>query len=170
MEFPPSDYTVFGAEDFLTAAPRTAGGVCMELLVQMRPNGRLMDHFRVGLGGSKLLQVKIKLNSIIYDAPNTWSLNYEFWGRDVHIRRNMISSVWWDVYTLIKGNNAGVVDETGAEVPAEVVLKALDAPGSQKSAVIRACVAVAEDLRMELVMQSLPMSLGRAEGKPSYKG
>jgi hypothetical protein len=172
MEFPPEDYAIFAATDFDTAAPRSAGAVTMELLVQTRPNGRMLDHFRIGIGGNKLMEVKAPLGSIIFGAPSKWILTYQFWGRDVHIRRNMTTSIWWDVYSLIKENNAGVVDETGAEVPAEVVLKALDKlpDGRQKSAIVRVCAAVAEDLRMELVMQSLPMSQACAEGKPSYRG
>jgi hypothetical protein len=50
MEFPP-EWNVVSAEQFATAQPRAAGILGMELLVQARPNGRMLDHFRMSLGG-----------------------------------------------------------------------------------------------------------------------
>ena len=43
MEFPP-DWEVMAADDFTTARPRNAGLCSMELLAQVRPNGRILDH------------------------------------------------------------------------------------------------------------------------------
>ena len=57
MEFPPTGWEIFGAEDFETAAPRVAGDAVMELMAQIRPNGRVMDHWRVAIGGAKILEV-----------------------------------------------------------------------------------------------------------------
>jgi hypothetical protein len=56
MNFPPEE-EVFGAEQFETAAPREAGELGLELMAQVRPNGRILDHFRVTLGGSKIIDV-----------------------------------------------------------------------------------------------------------------
>jgi hypothetical protein len=50
MEFP-SDRAVFHTDMFGTAAPRSHGETIMELMMQARPNGRLLDHFRVATGG-----------------------------------------------------------------------------------------------------------------------
>jgi hypothetical protein len=51
MEFS-SDRAVFQADEFETAAPRSHGKEVMELMIQARPNSRLLDHFRVATGGS----------------------------------------------------------------------------------------------------------------------
>jgi hypothetical protein len=56
MEFPPKAWDVFPAEQFDTALPRDPGELGMELLVQMRDNGRIQDHFRIALSGTKLLK------------------------------------------------------------------------------------------------------------------
>jgi hypothetical protein len=40
MEFP-SDWAVFHADEFGTAAPRSHGKAVMELMIQARPNGKL---------------------------------------------------------------------------------------------------------------------------------
>jgi hypothetical protein len=42
-------------EEFASAAPRNPGELGVEVLAQIRPNGRILDHFRVTLGGSKFL-------------------------------------------------------------------------------------------------------------------
>jgi hypothetical protein len=61
MEFP-SDWAVFNADEFGTAAPRSHGEAVMELMIQARPNGRLPrghrrqrdPRGRVQLGGHHL--------------------------------------------------------------------------------------------------------------------
>ena len=52
MDFPP-DWLIVAEEDFETATPRDPGFLGMEVLAQIRPNGRVMDHFRIVLGGSQ---------------------------------------------------------------------------------------------------------------------
>jgi hypothetical protein len=46
MDFPPQ-WQLFEMEQFATAAPRAAGELGMELAMQVRPNGRMLDHYRV---------------------------------------------------------------------------------------------------------------------------
>ena len=64
MDFPP-DWEAMGAEDFTTAGPRNAGPCGMELLAQVRPNGRILDHYRVTLGGSRILDINCKLSELL---------------------------------------------------------------------------------------------------------
>ena len=47
MEFPLEDPTVLEMADFETAQPRDPGPLGMDLMAQMRPNGRVVDHYRV---------------------------------------------------------------------------------------------------------------------------
>ena len=172
MEFPP-DWEVFPMEEFETASPRIAGDYTVELMAQLRPNGRIQDHWRLSLGGSKSLDIDVPLASII-PSPNlnTWRLKCQFWPRDVTIRRNMVTSGWQDVYNMLAARNAGVVDEEDHEVLTEEVIGLLDAlPAStQRSASICWAVVIGEDGRMRLDLQSLPASSEFLNGKPALKG
>ncbi len=49
MEFPPESNDVFDSEQFETARARLAGDAVMEVMLQMRPNGRCLDHYRIAL-------------------------------------------------------------------------------------------------------------------------
>jgi hypothetical protein len=42
MEFPPAEYDVFNAREFENARARGAGDYVMEVMLQMRPNGRCL--------------------------------------------------------------------------------------------------------------------------------
>jgi hypothetical protein len=53
MEFP-SDWAVTQTDEFDAAAARSHGKAVM--MIQARPNGRLLDHFRVATGGSEILE------------------------------------------------------------------------------------------------------------------
>ncbi len=64
MEFP-SDRAVFHADEFGTAAPRSHGETVIELMMQARPNGRLLDHFQVATGGREILKAVFNLTDVI---------------------------------------------------------------------------------------------------------
>ena len=88
--------------DFTTASPRNAGDYGMELLAQVRPNGRILDHYRITLGGSKILDVNCQLSALLLaPATSRISLKYSVWPRDVEIRRNMTTAKWADIYELL---------------------------------------------------------------------
>ncbi len=101
MEFP-GDINVFDAINFETAVPRSTGRTTVELLVQARPTGRIADHYRLAMGGSALLEAKPVLSSIFPDPKlDGFLMVYQFWCKDVVIRRNMTTSRWMDCLTLI---------------------------------------------------------------------
>ena len=79
MEFPPDNYDVFEAEQFDTARARTAGDAVMEVMMQMRPSGRCVDHFRIGLDG-RILETKVKATNV-FRAPvlSKYVLNYQMY-------------------------------------------------------------------------------------------
>jgi hypothetical protein len=54
MEFPPETYDVFEADQFETARARLTGDAVMEAMLQMRPNGRCLDHYHIALDGTVL--------------------------------------------------------------------------------------------------------------------
>jgi hypothetical protein len=171
MEFPP-EWNVVNAEQFAKAQPRAAGNLGMELLVQARPNGRMLDHFRVSLGGSRILDVSFPVVSLV-SAPRarTWRAKFQVWPRDVEIRRNMTTSAWLDFSTLVATKECQVWSEEGEEgtlVPHDVVLTTLSEAGAAAS--IRYAVVIGGDQRMALSLQGLPASVDQLQGKPAFRG
>jgi hypothetical protein len=52
MEFPPGTYDVFEADQFKTVFARLTGDAVMVVMLQMQPNGRCLDHYRIALDGT----------------------------------------------------------------------------------------------------------------------
>ncbi len=63
MEFPPESYDVFDSDLFETARARLAGDAVMEVMLQMRPNGRCLDHYRIALDGT-VLETQVNATSV----------------------------------------------------------------------------------------------------------
>ena len=130
MEFPlkEGEWSVFDADDFELAEVRDPGNLGMELLAQVRPTGRIQDHFRIILGGRRALTTEIGLSSIIGGGEkySAYKLRFQYWPRDIAIRRNTVTSAWKGVYELLSERNAVIVDKDDAAVPTEDVLRAMD--------------------------------------------
>ena len=176
MEFPPADWPCLNIEDFELAVPRNPGVLGIEIMTQARVNGRIIDHFRVALGGSDILRVRFSTRSVflITDAPAV-QLGYEVWPRDINIRRNMSTSEWLDVSTLLASRDISVITEgpegVGEPVDNEALLAAMEGqPRAQVSASIRWAVCAGIDGRMELVLQSFPATAAILSGKPAFRG
>jgi hypothetical protein len=170
MEFPP-EWSLLAAEQFATAQPRSAGELGMELMVQARPNGRMMDHFRVSLGGSRILDVAFALSNIIASPrARTWRLKMQVWPRDVDVRRNMTSTAWMDVEVLASTKECQVVsfgsDGSESPVASEEVVACLKEAG----AAIRFAVVIGGDQKLLLMLQELPASADQLIGKPAFRG
>jgi len=91
MEFP-ADRTVIPKDNFDLAVPRIEGLLTMELLAELRPSGRVLDPFRISVGGTKLLNVETSLFDFIpLDTFKGWRFK-----ADIGIRRNLTSSAWID--------------------------------------------------------------------------
>jgi hypothetical protein len=170
MEFPP-EWNVFPLDDFEVAAARTQGAAGMELMAQMRPNGRLLDHVRVATGGNEVLEAEVLMGSLFpANGLNCWKAKFQFWARDTAIRRNMTTSAWKDVYSMLHSHEVLVEEEGGEPVDMAEVIGELDNLPAGHSAVIRHAVVIGEDQRMALELQSLPVTLATVNGKPSYRG
>ncbi len=109
MEFPPETYDVFEAEQFETARARLARDAVIEVMLQMRPNGRCLDHYRIALDGTVLEAQVVTTN--VFRAPvlAKYRLTYQAWPRDLKIRRNMTTTAWVDSYIAITANNIPVL-------------------------------------------------------------
>ena len=74
----------------------------MELRAQVRPNGQIMDHFRLAVGGTQLLENSF-ITSELYanQAIPDMTIKWDVWPRDVKIRRNLSTLEWLDLTELI---------------------------------------------------------------------
>ena len=174
MEFPPAGWEIFEDKDFNLAAPRLAGDAVFELMAQARPNGRVVDHWRVGLGGSKILQADIKLAEMCRTTSiSAYKLRFQAWPRDVMIRRNMISSAWLDGEALLKRREF-VVSKDGQDeaCPEDELLKELakEEDPTKRAFAIRFAVGVGADKSLNLQLQGLPASESTLTSKPAFIG
>jgi hypothetical protein len=101
-------------------------------------------------------------------AAATWKARHQAWLRDVEIRRNMTTSVWVDLATLVSSNNAVVTDERDEPVQPERFAEAFRVV--QAAASIRFAVVVADDNNMQLQLQGMPASPATLMSKPPYRG
>ena len=178
MEFPPEDWPIFPTADFDLAVPRDPGVLGLEVMAQARVNGRIVDHFRIAVGGSAVLRVNFTSRSIFLSEriPDT-PLQYEVWPRDVVLRRNMASSEWLDVATLLASNDVAVMtsEEAGGSnaVSTNDGLLAILSGAKDKTnytASIRWAVVVGSDGHLELALQTLPAAAAVLVGKPVLRG
>lgn len=172
MEYPP-DWEIFDGDEFTTATPRDPGELGLEVKVQVRTNGRMLDHYQLGLGGSRPLDVTVNCSRIL-PSPNLnkWKFARQYWPRDIAIRRNTTTSKWEDLAEMLARREATITDEAGNEVAEGEVLEFLAAlPADQpKSAAMRWAVVVGEDGRPRLDLQSLPAPANTLIGKPALNG
>jgi hypothetical protein len=174
MDFP-ADWDVFPSADFDLAVSRMAGLHSVELMAQIRPNGRIMDHWRLAMGGNGVLEIDVKLDHIIpvpAPFPDGWRLKRQYWPRDVEIRRNMTTGGWEDVYEALAARQAQVVSEDGTVVTNESVITLLDdlPPTAVKTASLRWAIVASEAGNLQLDLQSLPATSKALSGKPAFKG
>jgi hypothetical protein len=166
MDYPP-EWDFFPMEDFASAGPRNPGDLGVEVLAQVRPNGRILDHFRVTLGGSKILDVNVGLASVLnVPAMRSWRLKFQLWPRDLEIRRNMTSTAWLDVGELVASKDGYLETEAGEAVDPEAAAAQL----KESSLAYRFAVVVGEDERLQLQLQMMPASAATLMGKPAFRG
>ena len=175
MEFPTDVWDIFDTQEFDLAVPRESGQAVMELMVQLRPNGRAVDHFRVALGGSKLFSATIGFGSLLpIKDLDRMQIAFDFWVRDVKIRRNMATSEWIDLHEKLTEKVITIQDRVGKAVTEEhlgEILDLLERSGTYvKSTSMRYAVVVGADNRMRLELQGLPGSAKLLNSKPAFTG
>jgi hypothetical protein len=95
---------------------------------------------------------------------------YQFWCKDVQIRRNMTTSKWMDCLTLITSNTVGITDLDGKPVDEDELKRLLSKELLQHRASIRHAVVIGPDQRMALEIQSMPSSKAVLTSKPDFVG
>jgi len=171
MEFPP-EWTVLPSEDFSTAVPRDPGDLGMDLLVQVRSTGRMIDHFRVALGGAVMLKTTFQTKSIfmLRGVPEL-QLKLEVWPNDILIRRNMTTSEWTDIKSSVAANDI-IASAPGNDNENEDFLAFLNANADKANsgASIRWGIGVSADGKLELILEGFPASAVSLMGKPTFRG
>ena len=144
----------------------------MELLAQIRPNGRIQDHFNIVLGGRKALDVEASFGMLYASEKyRSYKLKMQTWPRDIVIQRNSTTSHWKNVQDLLSERNASVCDAEGNTVPTEVVIKVLndEFTPSGVAASVRWAVVRGDDKRMRLDLTALPASEAIIAARPVLK-
>lgn len=172
MEFPHT-WEVLQAELMETFTAPDSADITAQLLAQLRPTGRILDGFQLVLGGTRIQEAEVDLGALVpATAFSNYKLRFQFWPRDICIRRNMLSSSWIDAPAHICSNESAVFDETGAEVtPAEFMTR-LDegADYEPEGAAFRWAITVGEDGTLRLQLQGLPAAAVILSGRHQFKG
>jgi len=173
MEFPSEEWEYLDNDDFDTAPVDLVGEHTLSLYAQLRPTGRILDHFRAALGGASPLVTSCPLDSMI-PAPcfKGWTFKTQVFPRDINIRKNMLSTAWIDTPAQLLFNDASVYNSTGEVVANDTFMALLDdLPESGPDTVAtRYCVVIGADRRPALQHQSLPASATFLSGKTAFKG
>jgi len=172
MEFPPEEWTILEAGDFETAVPRDPGILGVELMAQVRPSGRIVDHFRLVLGGSDILEYQFSAKELyIYQETPDIQLSFAVWPADIKIRRNMMTSCWIDAGELLQANDIVGAGGTGADLTDNLKeFLAAQKDRHVSGAALRWAVGVGPDKRLELSLQALPGSAAVISSKPTLRG
>jgi hypothetical protein len=175
MDFPP-DWLVEPLDDFDVAVATLANSgdtLAIQLLAQLRPTGRILDNFRLVINSPEILEVELNLQHLLpVEALRGHKESFQYWPRDIGIRRNLTTSGWQDVPDMVASNNATVLDADGAGIPPGEFRRLLDElpDNGPETCAIRWAVAVGEDGLLKLQVQSLPADAASLNGKPLTKG
>jgi hypothetical protein len=83
----------------------------------VRDNGRIIDDTRMLLGKSEIFDAYFKLGKIFkFPGFKDWSLHVQRWGRDLDLRKGLLSGLRQDVTALIATREADVIDENGTGI------------------------------------------------------
>jgi hypothetical protein len=113
MEFP-GRWDVFSMEEYPNAIARSLRKAGIEVMAKARANGRLIDHFKVTVNGTEVLNINFPLSALfsVADLPD-WRVQWDIRPRDIPIRRTMCSSSWMDLNSGILSNKVFVFDDKG---------------------------------------------------------
>ena len=168
MSYPP-EWMVLPDEEFETALSTVTGALGVELMAQVRPSGKICDDFLLRLSGEKKVDVDFPLNILMpHDVFRKYRFKFQYWAKDINIRKNMMTSTWVDVPAMLGFRECEVVDDSGGSMDCATILsimEELDEDGPT-SAALRWAVVVGDDENLQLQLQGLPASAVELTGKP----
>jgi hypothetical protein len=171
MDFP-ADWVILPMEGFNTAMPIYQGELIVELLVQLRNTGRVLDSFKFVLDRSAPLDITVDLACVLpIEAYQGWKLSQQFWPKDISIRRNMVSSAWVSFADSAR-RDCDLTDNTGAGVSAGEFIRSLALlPGNgPTNASTCWAIVIRGDNLLKLQWQALPLPASVLNGKATIKG
>jgi hypothetical protein len=160
-------WSVLPLEDYNLARPAEPGELGVELLVHARANGRILDHFRIAVGGSRIIDVTTTTGLLFgSEMLPTTAVNFQLRPDEIGLRQNSITSEWIDVVDQIRSRDFLVGDDPEDD-DNEELLSLLDTidDASGTNASVRWAVAVTEQQTLELVLQALPASADTLNGR-----
>jgi hypothetical protein len=102
-----------------------------------------------------------------FPAAADWQCRMQTWPKDVDLRRNMMSTGWKDLATLIASKDVVItMAETDEMVADERVQRAIQESGA--GAAVCFAVTVGEDHTISLQLQGLPAPAYTLMGKPAF--
>jgi hypothetical protein len=129
MDFPSEDWVYNDLDEFDTSPTNMKGDYMYthELYGQLRPTGRMLDHFRCILGGSKHLEINASLIDMIpNECFRVWRYRTQKGPSEVVIRRNMFSTAWVETPTTLLFNEATVYNAADLGVANDVFMGMLE--------------------------------------------
>jgi hypothetical protein len=172
MEFLPA-WDVRTAVSFETIAGPDNGDITGQLVARLRNNDRIIDSFKMALGGTQICDANIDLGALLPGSPfKKYCLQFQFWPRNLAIRHNVMMSCWIDVTDTVEGNDASILnqkggDTTAAEFHAMMASSSTDAP---ESAAFHLGLVISGDGLLKLQLQGLPAAAAWLSGHHQFKG
>jgi hypothetical protein len=163
--------TLRAAPGFHVDQPPNDAAYTAELFAQVRDNGRILDDFKVVLGGTDCLEAEFSLGKIFTDPTiASHSISIQRWPRDLDLRKGLLSGLWKDFAMLVSTRDASVLDKDGAGIPASEFLKMIEqAEGGPASGAARWATVLGDNEKLCLQLQGLPAAAAVLNGKPSFK-
>ncbi len=97
------------------------------VFAQVRDNGRILDVFKIVLGGTDCLKAQFSLSKIFSDPVlASYTISLQRWPRDLDLRKGLLSRPWRDIAMLVSARDASVLDSEGAGIPASEFLKLIE--------------------------------------------
>ena len=137
-------------------------------MVYCRPSSGLEGSFKMMLGGTDTMTVRVKLDLFFPSkAGENWELHGQFQpGVQITMQKNSAASAWADVKELIAAQDIDVVDSEGGLHSEAFLAQVEDDVGAS----IRWMVAVADSGNsLELQLQALPAPLAVINSNPVLK-
>ena len=103
-EFPP-EWEVYGMEEYdrFGTAPLADAGIVVTLCIQVTPAGRAINHFKLTLSGSILLDVNLPLSTLLVLPPphNEYLFHFQVALQAAAPREDLTTSDWLNFETLL---------------------------------------------------------------------
>ena len=140
------------------------------LLLEIENNGKPARSFRFALSGDNIIGVTTPADKITsYPGCEAFRITIQFRPDEVVLRDNCFSSEWMDVADLVaKGKALPTLEDTDHTDEFLEITERNKTANCEKGGVLRWAINVSPTEELELVLQSLPVSLAAINGRPAF--